>query len=492
MRTIFTGLCGLILSTGAASALDLTEIGSTQVGVGEGYAEMLRYQPATGMIIVTSSANGQLSRIDISNPAHPVKASPLDLDGGEVTAVAVHRDLIAASVPGKAAGDAGRIVLFGRDGQPMASVETGPLPDNLAFSSDGRFVISANEGEPSKDYKTDPPGGFTILDLSDGADRPRVSHVSLYGSHMPTGARIVKPGASFTSDAEPEYVTVDSNNRTAYATLQENNALAVIDLPTASITGLYGFGFKNISHQAHDMSDKDGGVNMRSWPVRLMYQPDAIQSYRMGGQTYLVTANEGDSKDYDGFSEETRVAKLKLDPATFPDAETLQQPANLGRMKTTTTLGDTDGDGDHDQIYGYGGRSFSIWTTSGELLFDSGNAFEAIIAGRNPELFNANGETAEQDQRSDDKGPEPEALTLGAIDGRHYAFIGMERNNAIFAYDITNPANPKLAGYLMPGTRHNSPEGLDFIPASESPNGNPLLIAAFEVSGTVAIFELKP
>ncbi|MEQ8708380.1 MAG: choice-of-anchor I family protein [Rhodospirillales bacterium] len=492
MRTILTGLCGLMLSTGMASALELKEIGSARIGVGEGYAEMLRYQSATGMIIVTSSAKGQLSRIDISNPSHPLKAAPLDLEGGEVTAVAIHRDLVAASTPGKKAGDAGHIILFGKGSQRLATAETGPLPDNLAFSPDGRFVISANEGQPSKDYKTDPAGGFTILDLIDGPDKPRVRQVSLYGSQMPDGARIVKPGASFASDAEPEYVTVDSNSRTAYATLQENNALAVIDLPAATVTGLYGFGFKSISHQPHDMSDKDGGVNMRSWPVRLMYQPDAIQSYRVGGETYLVTANEGDSKDYDGFSEETRVAGLKLDPDAFPDAEILQKPENLGRMKTTTTLGDTDGDGDHDQIYGFGGRSFSIWTTTGKLLFDSGNAFEAIIAGRNPELFNADGRAGEKDNRSDDKGPEPEALVLGAIDGRHYAFIGMERNNAIFAYDITNPVSPQFAGYLMPDARHNSPEGLDFIPAAESPNGKPLLIAAFEVSGTVAVYELKP
>jgi len=159
---------------------------------------------------------------------------------------------------------------------------------------------------------------------------------------------------------------------------------------------------------------------------------------------------------------------------------------------STTTLGDTDGDGDHDIIYAYGARSFSIWTADGELVFDSGNGFEYVIASRTPEVFNADGGADKSDARSDDKGPEPEAIALGELDGRHYAFIGMERTNGIFVYDITNPVDPQFVTYTLPDAKHNSPEGLDFIPAAESPNGKALLIAAFEVSGTVAIYEISP
>ena len=174
----------------------------------------------------------------------------------------------------------------------------------------------------------------------------------------------------------------------------------------------------------------------------------------------------------------------------FPNADSLQKPENLGRLKTTTTMGDTDGDGDHDMIYAYGGRSFSIWGADGTLIFDSGNAFENIIASRSPEVFNANGGQAEFDDRSDDKGPEPEALALGEMDGRTYAFIGMERNNAIFAYDITLPSDPHMVGYMMPSTAHNSPEGLEFIAAKDSPTGKPLLAIAYEMTGTVALYEV--
>ena len=149
-----------------------------------------------------------------------------------------------------------------------------------------------------------------------------------------------------------------------------------------------------------------------------------------------------------------------------------------------------DGDGDHDIIYAYGGRSFSIWKDDGTLVFDSGNAFENIISKRSPEMFNANGPT-KIDDRSDDKGPEPEALAIGKINGRTYAFIGMERNNAIFAYDITLPSDPHMVSYIMPNENHNSPEGLEFISSSDSPTGKPLLAVAYEMTGTIGLYEIN-
>ena len=307
---------------------------------------------------------------------------------------------------------------------------------------------------------------------------------------LPAGARIVKPGSSFEEDAEPEYIAFSPDGKKAYATLQENNAIATIDLATAQVINVSGLGFKNVSRISHDMSNKDGGINMKRWPVLMMYQPDAIVSYETKGSTYLVTANEGDAKDYDGFSEETRVGKLKLDKTMFPNANELQKKENLGRLKTTKTLGDTDGDGDHDIIYAYGGRSFSIWKDDGTLVFDSGNAFENIISKRSPEMFNANGPT-KIDDRSDDKGPEPEALAIGKINGRTYAFIGMERNNAIFAYDITLPSDPHMVSYIMPNENHNSPEGLEFISSSDSPTGKPLLAVAYEMTGTIGLYEIN-
>ena len=470
--------------------MEINQISSFQIGKGEGYAEMIRYHSQSKSLLVTASETGTIERISISDPFNLKKLAPFDLSGGNITAVAVHKNLIAASIKEKIVDAPGNVQIFNNNGKKLAEYKTGALPDNIAFSPDGRYLLTANEGEPSDDYKIDPEGSFTLIDLTNGTQNATVKQIMLNNVKLPAGARIVKPGSSFEEDAEPEYIAFSPDGKKAYATLQENNAIATIDIASAKVISVSGLGFKNVSRISHDVSNKDGGINMKRWPVLMMYQPDAIVAYETKGSTYLVTANEGDAKDYDGFSEETRVGKLKLDKTMFPNANELQKKENLGRLKTTKTLGDTDGDGDHDIIYAYGGRSFSIWKDDGTLVFDSGNAFENIISKRSPEMFNANG-PSKIDDRSDDKGPEPEALAIGKINGRIYAFIGMERNNAIFAYDITLPSDPHMVSYIMPNENHNSPEGLEFISANESPTGKPLLSVAFEMTGTIGLYEIN-
>ena len=490
LKVLVTSSVIVLTSSISISAMEINQISSFQIGKGEGYAEMIRYHSQSKSLLVTASETGTIERISISDPFNLKKLAPFDLSGGNITAVAVYKNLIAASIKEKIVDAPGNVQIFNNNGKKLAEYKTGALPDNIAFSPDGRYLLTANEGEPSDDYKIDPEGSFTLIDLTNGAQNATVKQIMLNNVKLPAGARIVKPGSSFEEDAEPEYIAFSPDGKKAYATLQENNAIATIDIASAKVISVSGLGFKNVSRISHDVSNKDGGINMKRWPVLMMYQPDAIVAYETKGSTYLVTANEGDAKDYDGFSEETRVSKLKLDKTMFPNANELQKKENLGRLKTTKTLGDTDGDGDHDIIYAYGGRSFSIWKDDGTLVFDSGNAFENIISKRSPEMFNANG-PSKIDDRSDDKGPEPEALAIGEIDGRIYAFIGMERNNAIFAYDITLPSDPHMVSYIMPNENHNSPEGLEFISANDSPTGKPLLAVAFEMTGTIGLYEIN-
>ena len=490
LKVLVTSSVIVLTSSISISAMEINQISSFQIGKGEGYAEMIRYHSQSKSLLVTASETGTIERISISDPFNLKKLAPFDLSGGNITAVAVYKNLIAASIKEKIVDAPGNVQIFNNNGKKLAEYKTGALPDNIAFSPDGRYLLTANEGEPSDDYKIDPEGSFTLIDLTNGTQNATVKQIMLNNVKLPAGARIVKPGSSFEEDAEPEYIAFSPDGKKAYATLQENNAIATIDIASAKVISVSGLGFKNVSRISHDVSNKDGGINMKRWPVLMMYQPDAIVAYDTKGNTYLVTANEGDAKDYDGFSEETRVGKLKLDKTMFPNANELQKKENLGRLKTTKTLGDTDGDGDHDIIYAYGGRSFSIWKDDGTLVFDSGNAFENIISKRSPEMFNANG-PSKIDDRSDDKGPEPEALAIGEIDGRIYAFIGMERNNAIFAYDITLPSDPHMVSYIMPNENHNSPEGLEFISANDSPTGKPLLAVAFEMTGTIGLYEIN-
>jgi hypothetical protein len=319
------------------------------------------------------------------------------------------------------------------------------------------------------------------------------------------GVRIFGPKASVAQDLEPEYIAITGDGSTAYVALQENNALAVLDVRSATITDILPLGLKNhiVAGNALDASDRDGGINIRSWPVRGMYMPDGIDAYTAGGQTFIVTANEGDGRDYDGFTDEARVGDddVVLDLTVFPNRDEQQQEENLGRLKFAAATSPTNADGEFTELHSFGGRSFSIRDTSGALVFDSGSDFEDITAERIPAGFNStNDKNGSFDSRSDDKGPEPEGIEIGVVDGRTYAFIGLERVGGVMIYDITDPANATFADYVntrdfsgnaKAGTAGDlAPEGLTFVPAADSPTGEPLLAVAYELSGTTSLYTI--
>jgi hypothetical protein len=316
------------------------------------------------------------------------------------------------------------------------------------------------------------------------------------------GIRIFGPDASAAQDFEPEFITVSKNSKKAFVTLQENNAVAVVDVKTAEVIDLFSLGYKDhsLEENALDASNRDDAINITNWPVMGMYQPDGIASFSNGGITYLVTANEGDARDYDGFSEEDRVKDVTLDPETFPNAATLQMEENLGRLLITNTMA-KDEDGKFTQLFSYGARSFSIWDEDGNLIFDSEDDFERITAELLPDDFNStDNENDSFDNRSDDKGPEPEGVVTAKIRGRQYAFIGLERIGGIMVYDVSDPTDPAFIQYI--NTRNFSgdpesgtagdlaPEGLLYIGKEISPNKKDLLVVAFEVSGSITIFQI--
>jgi hypothetical protein len=215
-----------------------------------------------------------------------------------------------------------------------------------------------------------------------------------------------------------------------------------------------------------------------------MRQPDAITSIEIGGETFILTANEGDARD----ATESRIGDLTLDPTAFPNAEILQLDENLGRLNVRTDIGDTDGDGDFDRLYHYGSRSFTIYNAAGDVVFDSGSEFSKLIAEIRPEQFN--GQDGEFDNRSDDKGVEPEAVAAGEVDGRYYAFVGLERDNGIMVFDITNPSAPVFDQYIDSEANGNiSPETIQFIPASESSTGEAQIAVAYEGDGNTVIYD---
>lgn len=309
---------------------------------------------------------------------------------------------------------------------------------------------------------------------------------------------------SVEATIEPEYVTISEDNSMAYVTLQENNAVAIVDLTTNSLVGVKALGWKDhsIAGNGLDASDKDETINITTYPIFGMYMPDAIASYSVNGSTYLVTANEGDARDYDAFAEEERIKDLDLDPTAFPNAATLQADENAGRLNVTNTLGDTDGDGDYDELYSYGARSFSIWDANGNLVWDSGDEFEQQIAADLPAYFNSsNDDNDDFEGRSDNKGPEPEAAEVALINGQWHAFIGLERIGGIMVYNVNNPTAPQFVQYInnrnfsvdaeTPEAGDLGVEDILFISAAQSPDGETYIVTSNEVSGTVSVFKMN-
>ena len=501
-------LISQLLVSVPAQRLELDVLGTFETGIfDDSAAEIVAHDPASQRLFFVNGSNSTVDVLDISDPSSPTQINSFDISsfGGGINSVDVKNGVVAAAVEANTVTDPGSVVFFDIDGNFLGSVTVGALPDMLVFTEDGNKILVANEGEP--DAGVDPEGSISIIDISGGIKSAKVctAGFSSFNAPMAVGLdpsiRIFGPGATVAQDLEPEYIALSPDGDTAFVSLQENNGIAVVDIDTATVTELQGLGFKDHSQTANalDASDRDDAINIQTWPVFGMYQPDAIAAMDYKGQTYYLTANEGDAR---GFEEE-RVSDLTLDPTAFPTAATLQMDANLGRLEVTNTLGDTDSDGDFDELYVYGARSMSVYNAStGAQVFDSGSFFERLTANRDPLNFNSsNDDNDDFDSRSDAKGPEPEGIVLARTSGRTFAIVGLERVGGVVVYDVTNPTAPNFVNYTNnrdfsedaetgnPGDL--GPEGLAFISACDSPNGKDILITSNEVSGTVTLFDFR-
>lgn len=529
-------------------------------------AEIPAFDPQSKRGFVVNAQKGVVEVLDLSQPNQPVSVGELSataiLPKAVVNSVAVKNGIVAIAIEAPVKTDLGKVAFFrAADLSLISSVNVGAQPDMLTFTPDGKTVVVANEGEPSADYQIDPEGSVSIINIQN-IKKPSVRTADLHAFNgqekqlRQAGVRIDGPYASAAQDLEPEYIAIAPDSKTAWVTLQENNALAKVDLQRGKIAAVLPLGLKDhgLAGNGLDVSDKDKKINIRTWPgVKGMYQPDSIASYSVDGNTYLVMANEGDSRAWGeddkaywagdaskGFVEEIRVknlvhkdgfagqkelppqlAKLAkgavLNPAVFAycgatelNAGDCASDEQLGRLTIAWTQGyqvgldglpklNADGKLVYDQLVAFGGRSFSIRDANGKLIWDSGDQFEQLVAKLEPKFFNTSHSKTAFDDRSDNKGPEPEGVAVGKIGERHYAFIGLERMSGIMAYDISNPQAPVFAGYTSTrnfDAKENKdagdlgPEGLSFVSAKDSPTGEPLLIVGNEVSGTTRIFSI--
>jgi len=484
----------------------LSKMGSYKSGpYDKGAAEIVAYHAKTQRAFITNGHSQSIDVISMSKPELPSFAFDIDLKPyGQPNSVAVSGDLVAVAVQSKPKQAPGSIVIFDIDGVLLNTFEVGSQPDMVTFSPDGKYLLAANEGEPNDAYTNDPEGSISIIEVSanvreqDQGDVKTADFKRFNTMELDPGIRVFGLNASVAQDLEPEYITVSADSKRAWVALQENNALAIIDIENASVSQLIALGTQshNSLNTAIDASDEDQSISIRPWPVEGMFQPDTIASYEVDGKNYIVSANEGDARDYEGYSEETRVAKMTLTKSLRESSQKLIEPGNLGRLKVSTVGADADGDGQVDTLYSFGTRSFSIWDETGQQVFDSGAKFARIVARDYPKHFN-NG-----DGRSDNKGSEPEALALGKVGDATYAFIGLERTGGVMVYNISDPRNAFYVYYLNtissqldpkdPKAGDIGPESIVFVSAERSPTKKPFLITANEVSGTVSTYSIMP
>ena len=298
------------------------------------------------------------------------------------------------------------------------------------FSPNGRYLLVANEGEPTDDYCFDGEGSVTVVHLGNGGKSTKspsgtdLSHATVRTAGfrqfnnqrdelIARGVHLFGPShthadglATVAEDLEPEYIAVSSDSRRAWVSLQENNAIAEVDLTSAQVTAIHPLGVKDFRHlpptasasglpmqtsTGLDTSDEDGGSRIRCWPVYGLFQPDSLAYLRADRGDYLLTANEGDPRNYLGYRElrtaaELKTAAYRLDPKARWRA--MLTSSQLGRLEISPSAGDIDGDGDLDQLRCFGTRSFAVWRVRNqqplELVFDSGQRFRAALGQLGP------------------------------------------------------------------------------------------------------------
>ncbi len=475
---------------------------------GSNSAEIVAHDPTTQRLYIANSIGNKVDIVNFINPSSPSLLASISVTPyGSINSLAVRNGTVACAIENSAnPQDSGKVVFLDKDGNFLKQVKVGMMPDMITYNHAGTKVLTANEGEPNDAYTNDPDGSVSIIDISGGITnltQSNVAHVTftVYNGQEATlksqGIRIFGPFGMASKDFEPEYITIAPDDSKAWVALQENNAIVEINLSNNNINYIKALGTKDHAqlNNGMDVSNLTKGVNISNFPVKGFYMPDAIACYTVGANTYIISANEGDAREYSGFSEVKRINQVNLDPVKFPNATEIKNNYFLGRLNITDKSGDIDNDGDLDTIYCYGSRSFSIWNAAtGVQVYDSKDDMELITATNSfSVMFNASNTSATKKDRSDDKGPEPEGVALGVIGGNTYAFIALERIGGVMVYDVSNPLAPVFVTYVNNRTLpSNGPdrgaEGIIFIPQSQSPNGQHIVIAANEVSSTLSIW----
>lgn len=528
------------------NTIDVKKIAGYSTGLTEkdgGVAEIVKYNPENQKFYVINGKNQTIDVVSLAGLKTGTEGQQLKKEKsidigesvnddsftyGDLTSIDVNteKNVIVAAVQDKDYAANGKIVVLDYDGNLKKSFDVGVQPDMVKMSADGAYILSADEGEPRAglgDGIVDPDGSVSIVNTETG----KVNIVKF------TDASVIEDGVHIryggkenaVKDFEPEYIALSPDHSKAYVTLQENNAIATIDVASGTVQSVKSLGFKDHSlpENALDANREDKEAHFEQLPIRGVYMPDGIAYFEAGGEGYLVTGNEGDATEWgdeDDGNEFVNVADFEdwkdqitdFNPTLFKGLNEKEARDAFNRMKDNEDYDKLEvlTDRGNDAIYTLGGRSFSVWKADTmEQVYDSGSDFEKITAERLPDYFNWSNDGAETDKRSAKKGPEPEDVKVGMIGDDVYAFVGLERISGVMSYNISNPTDAGFANYVntrdfeaeLESTADDedhwvpagdvAPEGLEFVPAEVSPTGRPLMIVGNEVSGTVAVNEYQ-
>jgi hypothetical protein len=520
------------------ATLKVTEIASITSGDGEGSHEIATFHAGSKRVFATNGVKNAIDIYDISDVASPKKVGSVALSsyGNDVTSVAAGKDVVVAvvnvsdkfSATGVPTTTNGKIVVFDTNGKVLSSPDVlGVLPDSVTFAPNGTTALVAIEAQPvcakddpataakeDTDYSkaSDPVGGVTVVDLSNPASPvlrfAGFDQFSIFEMRA-KGIAVSSVVNNVSKDFEPEFVTAIDNNY-AYVTIQEANAIGKLNIGSATFESISRAFESKVSRVARDTSDRDAGAGPRTYTnVVGASQPDAIAGFTIGAGQYFVTANEGDAREYTCLNDDLRGSALKVDARRFPDWSILSGSAALGRAKVNPTIGDEDGDGDIDTIHLRGSNSMTMYR-NGIVIWDSAELLDQIqtkafgvtnINGSHSLSSDKSTMNYVGQDRSDDKGSEPEGVAVGMVGNRRIAILGLERMTALAIFDITQPRNPVFQEWLQmlptkatpaKDVKHWSPEGIIFVPADKSPSGKALVITSYELSGSLSIHQIEP
>ena len=500
-------------------------------------AEIPAFHARSKRLFATNGVRNSIDIYDLSEPTKPQRINRVELKsyGTDVTSVAAGKNVIVAAVhkaelfsaSGVPTTPSGVLVVMDIDGKVLSAPDLkGVLPDSVTFTPSGTTALVAIEGQPvcakddpatpnneSTDYSRaiDPKGGVSVVDLSVPSN-PEVNFVSFDSFSVRVlrakGLALSSVVNDSSKDLEPEFI-VALDDAKAYVTLQEANGLGVLDVKKGSWIDVRKAFESKLFETPIDTSDRDSGKGPRSYiNVVGASQPDAIAGFKIGSGDYVVTANEGDAREYSCLNDDVRGSSLKVDSRRFPDWKTWSASAELGRSKVNPNAGDRDGDGDLDTIHLRGSRSMTIYR-NGIPIWDSGTLLEDIqisalgvnnINGSHSLSADKSVVNYTPQDRSDDKGSEPEGVAVGNVSGSRIAVLGLERMSALVVFDISAPSAPKLIKWIQmlpttstPVTQATawSPEGIVFVSAENSPSGKPLFISSYELSGSLSIHQIE-